>query len=215
VADLYLLSPAWCAGKRAQMLMREASEMTLARDLREGRLTLGAAFSFMSGLYFRGKLAYASAFAAGSDLTWIITPTRGLQPPSLVVSVDLLREFATVDVDADDARYRAALERDAQALADRLEPDARLILLGSIATGKYVDVLRPIFGDQLYYPADFVSRGDMSRGGLMLRCVRESVPLRYVKVTSVRPRSARKVAPIRMLRLTRAPVITRTRGGTE
>jgi hypothetical protein len=209
VADVYLLSPAWCAGKRAQMLLREASEMTLARELREGRLTLGAAFSFMSGLYFRGKLAYASAFAAGSDLTWVITPTRGLQPPSLIVSTDLLREFAAVDVDAGDPRYRESLERDAQRLLRGLEPNTRLILLGSIATGKYVDVLRPIFGDRLYYPADFVSRGDMSRGGLMLRCAREGVELRYVKVTSTRPRSAQRVAPIRMLRL------TRTHGGTE
>ena len=203
MADVYLLSPAWCAGKRAQMLLREASEMAHARDLREGRLTLGAAFSFMSGLYFRGKLAYASAFAADAGATWVITPTRGLQPPSLLVNIALLREFAAVDVDAEDPRYRGALERDALALLDRLDPKARLILLGSIATGKYVDVLRPIFGDRLYYPADFVSRGDMSRGGLMLRCAREGVELRYVKVTSTRPRSAQKVAPIRLLRLTR------------
>lgn len=186
------------------MLLREASEMALARDLREGRLTLGAAFTFMSGLYFRGKLAYASAFAPEPDATWVITPTRGLQPPTSSVSVELLREFAAVDVDAHDPRYRAALERDARALAERLPPEARLVLLGSIATGKYIDVLRPIFEDRLYYPADFVSRGDMSRGGLMLRCVREGVPLRYVKVTSVRPRSTKKVAPIRLLKLTRA-----------
>ncbi len=203
MSDVFLLSPAWCAGRRAQMLLREASEMTLARELREGRLTLGAAFTFMSGLYFRGKLAYASAFAPDPEATWVITPTRGLQPPSSPVSVELLREFAAVDVDADDPRYRAALERDAQTLADRLPHDARLVLLGSIAPGKYGAVLRPIFADRLYYPADFVSRGDMSRGGLMLRCVREGVPLRYVKVTSVRPRSARKVAPIRLLKLTR------------
>ena len=200
---MFLLSPAWCAGKRAQMLLRDASEMTLARELREGRLTLGAAFTFMSGLYFRGKLAYASAFAADADATWVITPTRGLQLPSLIVGADLLREFASVDVDADDLRYRAALERDAQALAERVPCDARIVLLGSIATGKYVDVLRPIFGDRLCYPADFVSRGDMSRGGLMLRCAREGVELRYVKVTSTRPRSAQKVPPIRLLRLSR------------
>ena len=51
------------------------------------------------------------------------------------------------------------------------DPDCGVVLLGSIASPKYVDVLQDIFGARLLFPADFVGRGDMSRGGLMLRSV--------------------------------------------
>ena len=61
--DIFLLSPASCRGQRAKMLLREASEATFARQLRAGELTLGAAFTFLSGLYFRGKLIYSQTFA--------------------------------------------------------------------------------------------------------------------------------------------------------
>src|SRR5215813_3135516 len=104
--DVFLLSPASCRGRRAKMLLREGSEMALARQLREGELTLGAAFTFLSGLYFRGKLAYATAFAARQEHTAIITPTRGLQSPDQLISVALLREFASGDIHPDDRRYR-------------------------------------------------------------------------------------------------------------
>ena len=56
------------------------------------------------------------------------------------------------------------------------------MLLGSIASGKYVEVLQPIFGDKLVFPPAFVGRGDMSRGGLMLRCVTAGLELEYVPV---------------------------------
>jgi hypothetical protein len=55
-------------------------------------------------------------------------------------------------------------------------------LLGSIATGKYSDLLLDIFGDRLLFPTEFVGRGDMSRGGLLLRCVREERELAYQPV---------------------------------
>ena len=54
------------------------------------------------------------------------------------------------------------------------------MLLGSVASGKYVDLLLPIFGERLMFPPDFVGRGDMSRGGLMLRCVDAGFELPYV-----------------------------------
>jgi hypothetical protein len=57
-----------------------------------------------------------------------------------------------------------------------------VILLGSIATGKYVDVLLANFGERLRFPADFVGRGDMSRGGLMLRCAADRQELSYLPV---------------------------------
>jgi hypothetical protein len=160
--------------------------MELAQRLRAGALTLGEAFSFLSGLYFRGKLAYAQAFGrAGTRgdrdaATYVITPTRGLQRPDTRVTSDLLREFASVDVSAEDGRYRMPLNRDVAALAARLPRSARVILLGSVATGKYVDVLASLLGERLHYPATFIGRGDMSRGGLLLRSVAQSTELEYV-----------------------------------
>ena len=54
------------------------------------------------------------------------------------------------------------------------------VLLGSVATEKYVEPLLKVFGDRLLFPSDFVGRGDMSRGGLMLRCARSGAELPYV-----------------------------------
>ena len=174
------------------MLLREGSDMSFARQMRAGELTLGAAFTFLSGLYFRGKLEYATRFATQPDSTTIITPTRGLQSPDLLVSAALLREFAGVDLHADNRRYRRALEHDATELAEQLPPHARVVLLGSIATGKYVDVLRPVLGDWLHFPVDFIGRGDMSRGGLLLRHARSGEPLTYQRIDSdTRPRGKR------------------------
>ena len=186
------------------MLLRADSSLPLAVDLREGRLTLGAAFAFMSGLYFRGKLAYATAFDPGVAHTFVITPTRGLQSPGLVVTASLLNEFAEIDVAADQERYRSALELDAGDLARTLPAPSRVVLLGSIASGKYVDVLSPILGDRLCYPSAFVGRGDMSRGGLLLRSSRAGRELHYVAIAAGdRPRGPRpgKLGPERMIRL--------------
>ena len=200
---IFLLSPAYCGGRRAKILMKPGSTIELARRLDAGTLTLGEAFAFLSGLYFRGKLAYATAFGRGAPETggaFVITPTRGLLPPSTIVSVSILQEFASVDVSAGDPRYRGPLERDVAALAARLTADARVVLLGSIASGKYVDVLVNLLGRRLYYPPAFVGRGDMSRGGLLLRSVDAGTELDYdvLEVTSLRhgPRPP-KLAPRR------------------
>jgi len=180
---VFLLSPAYCGGRRAGILLKPGSLVALAQRLQAGTLTLGEAFSFMSGLYFRGKLTYASAFArparAGDAGVCIITPTRGLQPPDTLVSVERIREFASVDVSEHDARYRQPLERDLKALARRLPGAARVVLLGSVATGKYVEVLAAGLGPRLHYPPAFVGRGDMSRGGLLLRSAAAGTELEY------------------------------------
>ena len=68
-------------------------------------------------------------------------------------------------------RYRKPLERDAERLASQLSRECQIVLLGSIATAKYRDVLVEILGDRVFFPRDFIGRGDMSRGGLMLRCL--------------------------------------------
>ncbi len=185
---MFLLSPAYCGGRRASILLNHKSEAVTARELRAGRLTLGRAFAFMSGLYFRGKLNYAERFGEVA----IITPTRGLQPPDVKCTAALLREFAVGDVSLDNEEYRGALHRDVTALSRHIGANAQVVLLGSVASGKYVDILLPILGDRLRYPVSFVGRGDMSRGGLLLRSAASGVELEYGPLTAgVRPRGPR------------------------
>ena len=183
-AKVFLLSPAFCGGKRAQLLLSERAAFPLAHRLGQpGGTAIGEVFSFVSGLYFRGKLAYAREFARppqGHPASLVITPTRGLVPSDTPVTRDDIVEFATIDIASDDARFRVPFERDAETLAARVPGD--VVLLGSVATGKYVDVLLALFGARLLFPLDFVGRGDMSRGGLMLQRVREGRELHYVPV---------------------------------
>lgn len=197
---VFLLSPAFCGGRRAGILLNPKSEAATTRELRSGTLSLGRAFAFMSGLYFRGKLSYAQRFGEA----FVITPTRGLQPPTLPFNITLLREFAVGDVSLENPDYRRALARDVKALARRIGGDAQVVLLGSVASGKYVDVLLPILGDRLRYPVSFIGRGDMSRGGLLLRSAASGVELEYqALVAGVRPRGPR---PPKLDPLTRVAV---------
>ena len=168
------------------MVMSERAQFDLARRLRSADgATIAEVFTFLSGLYFRGKIAYADAFARpprGMPGVLVITPTRGLIDARTRIRLDDLREFAAVDIHQDDSRYRLPIEREARRLALKLSTESEVILLGSIATGKYVDVLLANFGQRLRFPADFVGRGDMSRGGLMLRCVADGQELSYIPV---------------------------------
>lgn len=164
------------------MLLSDRASFPLAVRLREpSGVPIGEAFSFVSGLYFRGKLAYAREFSPPAGIgALVITPTLGLTPPDTRVSRGDLVDFATIDIGVNDARFRIPFERDAAALAAR--ESGSVVLLGSVATGKYVDVLVELLGERLLFPVDFVGRGDMSRGGLMLRRVREGRELEYVPV---------------------------------
>jgi len=183
---IFILSPAFCGGKRGQMLMSEHSAFPLAMELRNNGASLGAIFTFMSGLYFRGKLAYSQAFAqppAGLPGTLVVTPGRGLLPPEEMFTIQQLREIAEVEVHEQNPKYRESLELDAQELAKSISEGCELVLLGSVATSKYTSVLADVFSDRLCFPIDFVGRGDMSRGGLMLRCVENGEELRYVELS--------------------------------
>ena len=151
-------------------------------------------FSFLSGLYFRGKLAYSQAFARpprGIGHALVITPNRGLVSADERITQADLRAFAEVSIDLDEPRYTEPLLADAQRLGDRLRATARVILLGSIATPKYCDPLLEAFGERLHFPAEFAGRGDMSRGGLLLRAVDAASELDYVPVASGVRRGAR------------------------
>lgn len=185
---LFLLSPALCSGKRAALLLRESAEFDLALRLRSAEgATLGEVFSFMSGLYFRGKLAYATAFGrppGGLNSALVIAPGHGLLPATQRVTVTDVRAMAAVPVDLAEPRYVAPLDRDLRALQAQLHAQAEVVLLGSIATPKYCQPLHDVLGNQLRYPSEFVGRGDMSRGGLMLRAVAAGHELTYVALSA-------------------------------
>ena len=179
-SQIFLLSPAHCGGKRAGYLVNPEAQFPLARRIQSGGITLGDAFSFLSGLYFRGKLAYATRFGRpprGRSGALVITANRGLLPVETPVRAEDLTAFGDVDIHQDHPRYREPLERD---LASMVPSRSRVVLLGSIATAKYVDVLVAALGTRLLFPADFVGRGDMSRGALLLRAAREGRELEYV-----------------------------------
>jgi hypothetical protein len=130
-------------------------------------------------------MAYAQAFPAappGIPPALVIVPGAGLVPPETPVASEQLRHIATIPVDESNPDYRDALLSAAKLLDRHAGPECLHVLLGSIASGKYTIPLLDIFGERLVFPADFVGRGDMSRGGLMLRCARSGTELSYVPV---------------------------------
>ena len=205
---VFLLSPANCGGRRAKMALSPKAGFALAVALRSADgAPLGDLFSFMSGLYFRGKLTYARRFArpaepdnpiVGSGIH-VITSNAGLRSPDTLVTHAAVRAFGTGDIDAGNASYRRPLEASARALLAEIGPDCDVVLLGSIASPKYVDVLLGIFGERLRFPTDFVGRGDMSRGGLLLRKAREGLELDYGPVRGAVLHGARppKLPPLK------------------
>jgi hypothetical protein len=194
VKTIFLLSPANCGGTRAQMLLKSRTS-PLTAQLTDRGAPLGDVFTFMSSLYFRGKMAYATRFG----VAYVITPGRGLLPVDVLIRVDDLRRMAEVPVDAELPAFREPLVRDAATLLRGVASDDSIVLLGSVASKKYVEPLLEVFGDRLHFPATFVGRGDMSRGGLMLRCARSGTPLEYVPVRGAVLHGKRpaKLAPIR------------------
>jgi hypothetical protein len=184
--QLFILSPANSGGERANLLFSPRARFDLARRLQAGeKLPLGQVFSFLSGLYFRGKFAYAATFSrppSGVHGAYVITSNAGLLPAIEPVNIDQLRHFSTVPIDPNDERYAKPLQRDARKLA-RASKDARVVLLGSIGTNKYAELLMENFGARLHFPSSFVGRGDMSRGGLLLRAVSEKQELAYIPIS--------------------------------
>jgi len=210
-ARIFLLSPANCGGVRAKMVASPAAQFDLARQLRTpDGAALGDVFAFVSGLYFRGKLAYARRFARPPDPddpvvaggVLVITPNAGLRSADTPVTTESFNAFANVPIDLSNPKYVRPLAASARALDQAAGPDCEVVLLGSVASGKYVELLLPIFGDRLLFPPDFIGRGDMSRGGLMLRCVYADEELPYVPLRGAVRHGAR---PPKLAPLSRAP----------
>ena len=219
-ARVFILSPANCGGIRARMMVSPKAGFDLAWQLQSGAgAPLGDVFSFVSGLYFRGKLAYARRFARPPDPSepvaaggvLVITPNAGLRSADTPVTIDSFRGFAEVDIDLRNVKYRAPLEQAGRALLSAIGTECEVVLLGSVASGKYVDLLLPIFGERLMFPPDFVGRGDMSRGGLMLRCAAAGFELPYVPIAGAVRHGQRppKLQPL-TTKFTKDPKITKT-----
>jgi hypothetical protein len=149
--------------------------------------------SFISGLYFRGKLAYANAFSeprALENSVFLITATHGLLSPNARIGHDQLNEMAAVPIKNSDFRYRVPLERDVTQVAKQVQVNDEVVLLGSIATPKYIEPLSSILGERLMIPSSFIGRGDMSRGALMLRAIRDNTQLEYIPAGRASSKSA-------------------------
>jgi len=187
---VFVLSPANCNGVRARWLLRKNSSLELAKRLHRQGVPLSDVFSFLSGLYFRGKLAYAQTFArppADCAGIFIITPTIGLVPHDMLIRVAKLRAFGRAAIDVRNQLYCSSLRRSATQLVSEIGSECEVVLLGSIASGKYLDLLNPIFRSQLRVPAEFIGLGDMSRGGLLLRCVNDNRELDYIDAPKGKP----------------------------
>ncbi|HYO24775.1 MAG TPA: hypothetical protein VEQ85_07480, partial [Lacipirellulaceae bacterium] len=174
-------------------VLNPRAEFDLARRLRSASgAPLGETFAFLSGLYFRGKLTYARHFArpprrggpACGDGRLVITSNAGLTPADAIITADVLRAYGQTPIDPREPRYRTALERTAHDLRASMPANCEVVLLGSVATAKYVEPLVACFGDRLLFPREFVGRGDMSRGGLLLRAAAGGVELDYLPVVA-------------------------------
>jgi hypothetical protein len=180
---VFMLSPARSGGKRANMLVRPQATFELARQVQINAAAIGDVFAFCSGLYFRGKLAYARRFTTCADAILVITPTRGLTTIDTSIGPRDLAEFASVPVASTEPRFTTPLRETAEALSS--SGVDQVILLGSVGTGKYLDTLLPVFGDRLLFPSAFLGLGDMSRGAMLLRAVAAGEELLYAPVTDV------------------------------
>ena len=183
-----LLSPANLGGKRGQQILDPKSDFALARALRSvGGAPLGDVFAFVSSLYFRGKREYQAAFARppqGVRGGYVMTAGGGLCALDEAVTLERIRGWAAVAIHEQNLHFTAPLTRHASALLEASASDTRFVLLGSVATNKYVAPLLDVFGERLLYPTRFAGLGDMSRGGLLLAAVRDGRELDYEPVVN-------------------------------
>ncbi len=193
-ARIFLLSPAKAGGRRYAILTGDKANFDLALKFRAGSATLGEIYSFISGLYFRGKMAYVTAFGAAPDSTsnaYVIVPGYGLLPPETVFGPDQLRATADIDVHEDNPRHHDVLLAAATSLDEATGHQRSFVLLGSVASAKYTTALLKVLDQRLLFPAEFVGRGDMSRGAIMLRSAASGQELTYLPVSGAQLRGPR------------------------
>ena len=140
--------------------MSERATFDLAVRLRDARGTARGSVQLSERSIFQGQARLLAAFGVHRILSrlfsgagvFVITPNAGLRTPDTPVTLGGISRFAGVDVSADNPSYRKPLDRSARSLAADIGPDCGVVLLGSIASAKYVDVLLSIFGDRLLFP---------------------------------------------------------------
>ena len=168
------------------MLLRPGAASPLALQMQSADgAPLREVFTFISSLYFRGKAAYAAAFGrAPADLepALVISPSEGLVSVETSLTLERAQRWAGVDIDETNDAFTEPLIRHAEELERGHGATTRFVLLGSVASNKYVRPLTRVFGDHLLFPPSFVGRGDMSRGSIMLRAAREGSELAYAPV---------------------------------
>jgi hypothetical protein len=188
-ARIFLLSPANASGVNGQRLLGPTGESELALRLRRSGAPLGEVYRFISRLYFRGKLDYAEQFKnppRGIAGVQIITGA-GLMLPETVVTLSDLRRISSTSIDAKNSQYRLPLDSDLLRLREMVGNQTDIILLGSVATSKYITPITEVFRERLLFPKDFLGRGDMSRGSMLLRCCAQGLELEYLPVETVMP----------------------------
>jgi hypothetical protein len=186
-ARIFLLSPANVAGIKGQRLLNPTGESDLAIRLRRSGVPLGEVYRFISSLYFRGKIEYAQRFQnppPGVAGVQIITGSGLMLPEATVTLADLLRISAT-SIDAKNSNYRLPLDSDLLRLREVAHQETDVILLGSVATSKYIAPIQEVFGERLLFPRDFLGLGDMSRGSRLLRCCEQGSELAYLPVERI------------------------------
>jgi len=182
-SSIFLISPANMSGVRGTRLLCETGKGDVHMRLKGEGVELGEVFSYVSSLYFRGKLEYGNAFGNKPSVgpgPYIITPSAGLVSPKTKVRLEELRAICNTEIDASNDQFCRPLENDVRRLRQKYE-GSRFVLLGSIATPKYVEPLMRALEGDLFYPSAFVGLGDMSRGALLLQCARTQVELVYTR----------------------------------
>lgn len=193
---IFLLSPATAHGARAKTLLAPEPRSPVATQLASADgMPLGQIFTYLSGLYFNGKLTYARHYSTpppslGRTGIYIITMTDGILTPEHRIGLDDLQRYAAAEKQTEDGRR--ALETSARALAETIGPRCDVVFMGSVASDKYTAIIEPVFGRRLLFPPELVGRGQLGRGALLFRCVRENRELDYVPLADLvdRGRSA-------------------------
>jgi hypothetical protein len=186
-APVFLLSPASLSGVRGRRLLEGGGSASVAERMARGEgVPLGEVYASISSLYFRGKLAYARRFARRplSVGVRVITPDRGLCAAEESVRLEDLRRMARTAIDERQPTYRGPLCESARELALDIPASVLVVLLGSLATRKYLEPLSEVLGERLRVPRAFIGLGDMRRGGMLLRAVAEGRELDYVEASA-------------------------------
>jgi hypothetical protein len=193
MARVFILSPARSDGVRAGYLANPKTSIAMGLELQANiKQPIGKVFTFLSGLYFRGKVAYAERFSASAGLAaspsvgaWVITSNQGLLPLHAPIGLDDLQSFSRTPIALGEPRYEEPLRRDLARLISDDNSATEYVLLGSVSTDKYTEALVSILGERVLFPVEFLGRGDMSRGALMLRQSRVGEELEYAPLAGI------------------------------